>query len=204
MKTRESIGVALRFYILRRDNYTCQYCGARAPDAALHVEHRTPVAEGGTNDPENLCAACVRCNLGKGVGPARHTPTDKSEVKLWLEERRAWWREWAMLTPCGSAEGKVVLLVLANHADAGGDFGVPLSELVLYSGAQPSDALAAIHGFEALGMLSPGELSSIVQRDGDGEVRIAGQVFPKRPDRLYRLSDWQAPLCFSSAERVHG
>lgn len=52
-----------RFEVLRRDNYTCRYC--RATEAPLAVDHVTPVALGGTDDPSNLVAACRDCNAGK-------------------------------------------------------------------------------------------------------------------------------------------
>lgn len=48
----------LRLKILARDANTCAYCG----DEAKHVDHIIPVAHGGTNDLENLTAACARCN----------------------------------------------------------------------------------------------------------------------------------------------
>ena len=54
-----------RFEVLKRDNHTCRYCGASAPDVKLHVDHVTPSALGGTDDPSNLVTACVDCNLGK-------------------------------------------------------------------------------------------------------------------------------------------
>lgn len=54
-----------RFEVLRRDNYTCTYCGARSPDVTLHVDHVVPQALGGTDDPTNLTTACVDCNAGK-------------------------------------------------------------------------------------------------------------------------------------------
>lgn len=54
-----------RYEVLRRDNHTCRYCGASAPDAVLTVDHVTPVALGGTDDPSNLVAACRDCNAGK-------------------------------------------------------------------------------------------------------------------------------------------
>ena len=60
-----SIPVTLRFEILRRDNFTCGYCGRRPPDAVLHVDHVVPWSKGGTNDPANLRTACQDCNLGK-------------------------------------------------------------------------------------------------------------------------------------------
>lgn len=58
-----------RYAILQRDNYTCRYCGASAPEAKLHVDHVTPVALGGTNDPANGVTACSNCNGGKSATP---------------------------------------------------------------------------------------------------------------------------------------
>lgn len=57
----------LRFKVLTRDNYTCRYCGAKAPDAKLHVDHITPKSAGGTNDLWNLITACQPCNQGKAA-----------------------------------------------------------------------------------------------------------------------------------------
>ena len=56
---------ALRFQILARDNFTCQYCGRGAPDVMLEVDHKIPVSEGGTNESDNLITACAACNRGK-------------------------------------------------------------------------------------------------------------------------------------------
>jgi hypothetical protein len=64
-KTQRSIPVRLRVDILERDNYTCQMCGAKAPDVKLEIDHKTPRAKGGTNDPENLQVLCKDCNIGK-------------------------------------------------------------------------------------------------------------------------------------------
>lgn len=52
----------LRLDILDRDNYICQYCCAMAS----HVDHIIPRCQGGTNDPNNLVAACAHCNMSKG------------------------------------------------------------------------------------------------------------------------------------------
>lgn len=54
-----------RFEILRRDEFACRYCGAKAPSVELHVDHVLPRKYGGTDDAWNLTAACVDCNLGK-------------------------------------------------------------------------------------------------------------------------------------------
>lgn len=60
-----SVSKRLRYEVLRRDNHTCRYCGASAPDVRLTVDHVLPVALGGTDDATNLVAACADCNSGK-------------------------------------------------------------------------------------------------------------------------------------------
>ena len=50
--------------VLRRDNYTCQYCGQRT--ANLTVDHIFPRRLGGQHSWENLVAACPSCNHRKG------------------------------------------------------------------------------------------------------------------------------------------
>jgi hypothetical protein len=60
----------LRYEVLRRDNHACRYCGATAPDVKLTVDHVTPQALGGSDDPSNLVTACDACNSGKTSVPA--------------------------------------------------------------------------------------------------------------------------------------
>lgn len=50
--------------ILRRDNYTCQYCGQTAPH--LTVDHIIPRRMGGKYSWDNLVTACPACNHRKG------------------------------------------------------------------------------------------------------------------------------------------
>lgn len=59
------VSLAVRFDVIQRDNYTCQYCGARAPEVRIVVDHVVPRAMGGTNDMSNLVTACWECNCGK-------------------------------------------------------------------------------------------------------------------------------------------
>lgn len=71
----------VRFEVLRRDNHTCHYCGARAPEVA--IDHVVPVALGGSDNPENLVAACAPCNSGKSSA----TPDQIDEAtRLEMEE----------------------------------------------------------------------------------------------------------------------
>ena len=67
MMAREPIKKSVRFEVFKRDNFTCQYCGGKAPDVVLHVDHINPVAGGGDNDIMNLVTSCEPCNLGKGA-----------------------------------------------------------------------------------------------------------------------------------------
>lgn len=66
-RARKKIGAALRFTVLRRDDFTCRYCGASAPDARLEVDHVLAVASGGEDALENLATACTACNAGKSA-----------------------------------------------------------------------------------------------------------------------------------------
>jgi len=50
--------------VLHRDNYTCQYCGARRHD--LTIDHVVPRSRGGGDTWDNVVAACLRCNVEKG------------------------------------------------------------------------------------------------------------------------------------------
>lgn len=54
-----------RYEVLRRDGYSCQYCGEAAPNVTLHIDHVVPKALGGSDNPDNLVTACRDCNVGK-------------------------------------------------------------------------------------------------------------------------------------------
>jgi 5-methylcytosine-specific restriction endonuclease McrA len=61
--------VALRKFVLRRDRFLCQIRGPRCTRHATQVDHIVPVCFGGSNNPNNLRAACAVCNQGRR--PAR-------------------------------------------------------------------------------------------------------------------------------------
>jgi hypothetical protein len=66
---RTAVSKQLRYQILRRDNFACRYCGAKAPEATLTVDHVVPVALGGETVASNLVTACEPCNSGKTSTP---------------------------------------------------------------------------------------------------------------------------------------
>jgi 5-methylcytosine-specific restriction endonuclease McrA len=49
--------------VFARDDWTCQYCGARSN---LTVDHVIPRSKGGPSSWENIVASCAPCNLRKG------------------------------------------------------------------------------------------------------------------------------------------
>lgn len=53
----------LRSFVFERDDFTCQYCGARG--VKLECDHVIPVSRGGSNQIENLKTACFSCNRSK-------------------------------------------------------------------------------------------------------------------------------------------
>ncbi|WP_276499644.1 HNH endonuclease [Pontibacter litorisediminis] len=57
-------GIALsRHNVMRRDNYSCQYCGSVKH---LTLDHLLPRCRGGETKWQNLVTACSRCNSRKG------------------------------------------------------------------------------------------------------------------------------------------
>ena len=81
-------------YVLDRNGFTCQMCGAVAGEphpydpsrkTRLHIGHIIDKSMGGTDDPSNLRALCSVCN----EGAANLTLDRPSHEKLLIQIRRA-------------------------------------------------------------------------------------------------------------------
>lgn len=59
-----------RFNLFLRDEFRCQYCGAKDD---LTFDHVIPRASGGITSWENVVAACAPCNLRKGSKSLRRS-----------------------------------------------------------------------------------------------------------------------------------
>src|SRR3990167_7311576 len=70
----------LRFKILLRDNFICQYCGRKAPEVKLEIDHKIPLSKKGTNTPDNLVVACFECNRGKSWYSLDEKPVIKEKA----------------------------------------------------------------------------------------------------------------------------
>jgi 5-methylcytosine-specific restriction endonuclease McrA len=86
--------------VLRRDNYTCQYCNNKM--RFLTIDHIVPRRLGGQHSWKNLVAACPTCNRRKGGRrpedanmqlvrqPFEPSPTAKYRFGRHLRERVDW------------------------------------------------------------------------------------------------------------------
>jgi len=89
-----SISKEVRAFVLDRNGYTCQSCGAVAGEphpydparkTRLHIGHILDKSLGGSDKPENLKAICSVCNEG-----AKNLTLDRpSSEKLLVQIRRA-------------------------------------------------------------------------------------------------------------------
>ena len=86
--------------ILRRDNFTCQYCGGKS--AHLTIDHIIPRHMGGRHTWDNLVAACPPCNRRKGGKrleqinmslqrlPKEPSPSATYRFSRYLSQREEW------------------------------------------------------------------------------------------------------------------
>ncbi len=65
-KKKESINAALRWKVFERDNYTCQWCGAKG--VPLEADHIIAESLGGETVDYNLQSLCEPSNRKKGTG----------------------------------------------------------------------------------------------------------------------------------------
>ena len=89
-----AISKETRAYVLDRNGFTCQMCGAVAGEphpydatrkTRLHIGHIIDKSQGGTDDPSNLRAICSVCN----EGASNLTLERPSSLKLLAQIRRA-------------------------------------------------------------------------------------------------------------------
>lgn len=62
---RNPISKSLRHEVFKRDNYACVECGVTKEERTLHIDHKLPVSQGGTDELDNLQTLCEKCNLSK-------------------------------------------------------------------------------------------------------------------------------------------
>lgn len=72
--------------VMGRDGGACVYCGSTAN---VVIDHLIPVARGGDNQPDNLVAACKRCNSGKAGRLLEETTMTFRDPARWNQYQSA-------------------------------------------------------------------------------------------------------------------
>ena len=81
---------AVRKQVRERAGHQCEYCQLHQDDsplAALHIEHIRPRKHGGGDNLENLCLACIECNLHKGSNLTGIDPQTDAITELFHPRR---------------------------------------------------------------------------------------------------------------------
>ncbi len=114
---------AVRHLVRQRAKHRCEYCQLHQDDsplAALHIEHIRPIKHGGTDALENLCLACIDCNLHKGTNLTGIDP-ETDEITPLFHPRRDNWDEhfiWNGIRITGrTAVGRATVRVLDLNGD---------------------------------------------------------------------------------------
>lgn len=112
---------AVRDSVAQRAGYRCEYCRLpqRFSRSTFHVEHITPRQHGGTDDLDNLCCACNRCNLHKGPNLTGIDPDTGQIVPLFDPRGQSWDEHFAWqgaLIVARTATGRATLQVLQMNA----------------------------------------------------------------------------------------
>lgn len=127
---RESIPKGTRFEVLKRDKFTCQYCGRSAPDVILEIDHIQPVSKGGDNSIINLITSCRDCNRGKtnkelsddtAVKKQKQQLDDMADRREQIEMMVAWRKELLEMEDIGIDAVNDVFIALTDSGinDAG-------------------------------------------------------------------------------------
>ena len=72
----------LRKEVLKRDDYTCQNCGAKAD--VLDIHHIIPIKYSGTDNINNLIALCKSCH--KTIEPRTSRYQDTTRILIDLDD----------------------------------------------------------------------------------------------------------------------
>lgn len=69
------------WWVLNRDNFTCQFCGRTPKDGIkLTIDHIKSWVDGGKTIADNLVTACNECNSSKSSRPLRYEAKFKERL----------------------------------------------------------------------------------------------------------------------------
>ncbi|MFN5856024.1 MAG: HNH endonuclease [Pseudanabaenaceae cyanobacterium] len=90
---RSYISAELRRLVAQRADYSCEYCLiTEETTPSCQVDHIISVKHGGDSTAENLCYACLFCNLQKGTDLGSINWSN-GELVRFFNPRKDLWRE---------------------------------------------------------------------------------------------------------------
>lgn len=100
--------------VLKRDRFTCQYCGIQPGQDALTIDHIHPRSRGGASSWENCVSACFDCNHRKAD---RHL--DDVGMRLKHPPRQPTWTPWFSIGASTSRNWEAFLPRIQDNSAAG-------------------------------------------------------------------------------------
>jgi 5-methylcytosine-specific restriction endonuclease McrA len=111
---------ATRRIVRQRAQDRCEYCclpQSSQPFVTFHIEHVKARVHGGTDEPENLCVACERCNAHKGTNLSGVDPETGHIEHLFDPRHQEWSQHFELrgahiagLTPTGRTTVAVLMM----------------------------------------------------------------------------------------------
>ena len=86
------VSLSTRRIVRQRAKYLCEYCHSPeylSPDL-FTLDHILPKSLGGTDNPDNLCLACHRCNERHYNFTTASDPSTQTEVSLFNPRVQQW------------------------------------------------------------------------------------------------------------------
>lgn len=107
-----------RQFVTQRAANCCEYCLMAQDDRLIpfHIDHIIAIKHGGTDDTDNLCLACYKCNGFKGTDLASIDPETNKLEKLFNPRVQSWDEHFRLnesdeIEPL-TAEGRVTVFLL--------------------------------------------------------------------------------------------
>ena len=75
IRRRKSFSVALKRELHKKQGGKCMYCGRKPGIDLMDVDHKNPMAKGGSDQKRNLQLLCRSCNIRKGATTDRQFRT---------------------------------------------------------------------------------------------------------------------------------
>ena len=119
-----SITNAQREIIRERAGDCCEYCRVAQTDrfSKFQIDHVIPLKHGGSDDIDNLCLACLKCNSFKGPNVAALDPDTGEATKLYDPRSQRWVDHFQISSDATligiSPEGRATIDVLRINEDS--------------------------------------------------------------------------------------